>query len=122
MEVQAEIQNNSPQCATISSFRYPLHFNGTNQLLDNIGGGLSVIGTTVKVDGSLIVHNNTASHGGGIHLKELCLVWPCIGVCVSVCVCVCVCVCSVSVCSIDLHYALHVYIHKCMHVCMCNME
>ena len=79
MEVEEDgTQNNSPQSAAISSFRYPLRFNGTNQLLDNVGGGLSVTGTTVKVDGSLIVHNNTASNGGGIHLKELCLVYPCI--------------------------------------------
>ena len=79
MEVEEdETQNNSPQSAAISSFHFPLHFTGTNQLLDNVGGGLSAIGTTVKVDGSLIVHNNTASHGGGIHLKELCLVWLCI--------------------------------------------
>ena len=119
MEVEAdETQNKSPQSAAISSFRYPLLFTGTNQLLDNVGGGLSVIGTTVRVDGSLIVHNNTASRGGGIRLKELCLVWPslCVCLCVYVCVCVCVCVCSVCVCSINLHYALHVYINACMYV------
>ena len=72
VEVETEEnQSNSPLSATLSSSRYPLHFTGTNQLLDNVGGGLSVIGTTVRVDGRLIVHNNTASRGGGIQLREL---------------------------------------------------
>lgn len=73
-----EIQDNSPQRAAISSFRFPLHFTGTNWLLDNAGGGLSAMGTVVRVDGSLLVHNNTASYGGGIHLEDLCLVQPCL--------------------------------------------
>ena len=77
VEVETEeIENNSPQSAAISSFRYPLRFTGINQLLDNVGGGLSMTGTIVRVDGSLLVHNNTASNGGGIHLEDLCLVWP----------------------------------------------
>ena len=93
MEAEAEeTQDNSPQRAAISSFRFPLHFTGTNQLLDNSGGGLSVIGTVVKVAGSLTVHNNTASRGGGIHLKEHSSVLPCIHVCLYARVCVCVCV------------------------------
>ena len=71
---------NSIQCGAVSSLRFPVHFTGTNQLLDNVGGGLSAIGTIVKVDGSLLVHNNTASIGGGILLRDLCLVWPCISV------------------------------------------
>ena len=78
MEVEAtEIQDNSPQHAAISSYRFPLHFTGTNQLLHNDGGGLSAMGSVVRVDGRLIVRNNTASHGGGIHLEDHCVVWLC---------------------------------------------
>ena len=73
-----EIQDRSPQLAAISSFRFPLHFTGTNWLLDNAGGGLSAMGTVVRVNGSLFVHNNTANNGGGIHLEDLCLVRPCL--------------------------------------------
>ena len=69
-----EIQDGSPQRAAISSFRFPLHFTGTNQLNDNTGGGLSTLGSVVKVDGTLFVHNNTASNGGGIHLEDHSLV------------------------------------------------
>ena len=71
---------NSTQCGAVSSLRFPVHFTGTNQLLNNVGGGLSAIGTIVKVEGSLLVQNNTASIGGGILLRDLCLVWPCISV------------------------------------------
>ena len=71
---------NSTQCGAVSSLRFPVHFTGINKLLNNVGGGLSAIGTVVKVEGSLLVHNNTASIGGGILLRDLCLVWPCISV------------------------------------------
>lgn len=71
---------NSTQCGAVSSLHFPVHFTGINKLLNNVGGGLSAIGTVVKVEGSLLVHNNTASIGGGILLRDLCLVWPCISV------------------------------------------
>ena len=66
---------NSTQCGAVSSLRFPVNFTGVNQLLNNIGGGLSAIGTVVNVEGRLLVHNNTASIGGGILLRDLCLVW-----------------------------------------------
>ena len=68
------------QCGAVSSLRFPVHFTGINKLLNNVGGGLSAIGTVVKVEGSLLVHNNTANIGGGILLRDLCPVWPCISV------------------------------------------
>jgi len=80
-----EIQDNSPQHGAISSYRFPLRFTGTNQLLHNVGGGLSAVGSVVRVDGRLIVRNNTASHGGGIHLEDHCMVWLCMSL--SACVC-----------------------------------
>ena len=80
-----EIQDNSPQHGAISSYRFPLRFIGTNQLLHNVGGGLSAVGSVVRVDGRLIVRNNTASHGGGIHLEDHCMVWLCMSL--SACVC-----------------------------------
>ena len=112
MEVETEeIENKSPQSAAISSFRYPLRFTGINQLLDNPGGGLSVTGTIVRVDGSLIVHNNTASRGGGIHLEDLCLVWPRISsVCMYWSSCLYVCVCSMYVLCV---YCIHTYVYMC---------
>ena len=81
-----EIQDNSPQHGAISSYRFPLRFTGTNQLLHNVGGGLSAVGSVVRVDGRLIVHNNTASHGGGIHLEDHCVVWLYMSLCVIVCI------------------------------------
>ena len=72
-----EIQDNSPQHGAISSYRFPLRFTGTNQLLHNDGGGLSAVGSVVRVDGRLIVRNNTASHGGGIHLEDHCVPTMC---------------------------------------------
>lgn len=71
---------NSTQCGAVSSLRFPVRFSGTNQLLNNVGGGLSAIGTVVNLEGSLLVHNNTATIGGGILLRDLCPVWPCISV------------------------------------------
>ena len=85
-EVEAiEIQDNSPQRGAISSYRFPLRFTGTNQLLHNDGGGLSAMGSVVRVDGRLIVRNNIASHGGGIHLEDHCMVWSYMCLRVSVC-------------------------------------
>lgn len=98
-----EEQGNIPWHAAIFSFRFPLRFTGINQLLDNVGGGLSVVGTIVRVDGSLLVHNNTANYGGGIYLEGLCLVWPCL--------------CQLYVCLCQLYVCLVVSV--CMHVYSC---
>ena len=124
-----EIQDNSPQHGAISSYRFPLRFTGTNQLLHNDGGGLSAMGSVVRVDGRLIVRNNTASHGGGIHLEDHCVVWLCMSLCVIVCImymhglCIytylenfCMCMCDIEV---------HVSICRCAcayYSCMRIME
>ena len=89
---EEETQSNSSQRAAISSFRFPLNFIGTNQLLNNDGGGLSAIGTVVKVNGRLVMRNNTARYGGGVHLEDHCMVWWC-GMVLHDCVCVCVYMC-----------------------------
>ena len=70
------IQEDNPEAA-VYAFQFPLHFTGTNQLHDNTGGGLSATSSVVKVDGTLLVHNNTANYGGGIHLEDYSLVWSC---------------------------------------------
>lgn len=101
-EVEAD---NFPRHAAISSFRFPLRFTGINQLLDNVGGGLSVMGTVVRVDGSLLVHNNTASYGGGIYLEDLCLVWPCLCL---------LYVCSGCRCALVVSLCMHVCMYSCM--------
>ena len=76
------IQEDNPEAA-VYAFQFPLRFTGTNQLHDNTGGGLSATSSVVKVDGTLLVHNNTANYGGGIHLEDHSLV----GLCVCVCAC-----------------------------------
>ena len=70
------IQEDNPEAA-VYAFQFPLRFTGTNQLHDNTGGGLSATSSVVKVDGTLLVHNNTANYGGGIHLEDHSLVWSC---------------------------------------------
>ena len=71
------IQEDNPEAA-VYAFQFPLRFTGTNQLHDNTGGGLSATSSVVKVDGTLLVHNNTANYGGGIHLEDHSLVGLCV--------------------------------------------
>ena len=111
------IQEDNPEAA-VYAFQFPLHFTGTNQLHDNTGGGLSATGSVVKVDGTLLVHNNTANDGGGIHLEDHSLVWSCFCMrmhasffCMEKVCTTCVQECLYS-CCMNYHTSVHEYIQE----------
>ena len=60
--------------SALLSFRFPLEFRGQNSFLNNLGGGLVMINSRVRVQGELLFQGNRATFGGGIGMDDSCLV------------------------------------------------
>ena len=60
--------------SALVSFRFPIHLNGYNHFISNVGGGISLLSSAMTVAGELLLDNNTATYGAGISLDDICLV------------------------------------------------
>lgn len=60
--------------AALSGYRVLVNFNGTNQFIDNLGGGVVVSESRVNVMGTLVMNGNYAVNGGGLAMFGRCLV------------------------------------------------
>ena len=60
--------------SALVSFRFPIHLNGFNHFISNVGGGISLLNSAMTVAGELLLDSNTATYGAGMSLDDICLV------------------------------------------------
>lgn len=60
--------------SALVSFRFPIHLNGYNHFISNVGGGISLLNSAMTVAGELLFDSNTATYGAGLSLDDICLV------------------------------------------------
>ena len=87
--------------SAITVYRVLITFIGTNIFCNNYGGGITLLGSQMNVDGEIVFERNRAVYGAGIAMSGGSRV--CVCVCVYVCVCMCVCV----------------HLCVCVYVCVC---
>ena len=60
--------------SALVSFRFPLNLTGYNHFIGNVGGGITLLNTRLRVQGELLLLNNVATNGGGITTDDSCVV------------------------------------------------
>ena len=66
--------NQQLSTAALSGYRVRATFSGTNEFLDNSGGGISISESRLSVAGRLTLSGNVAEDGGGLAMYGSCLV------------------------------------------------
>ena len=60
--------------SAVAAFRFPTIFKGRNYFIRNRGGGITLLNTRMRANGTLLFDSNVAVFGAGIAMDDRCLV------------------------------------------------
>lgn len=75
----------SADTTSVTTYRVLISFQGNNTFINNSGGGISLLGSRMDVNGTVMFNGNTAVFGGGVAMSGRSLVswkWPFQDVCI----------------------------------------